>query len=125
MLDGNPDLYGPFWIATTVVVILFLAGTVNLKLGVGGQSRYDWGLLGGSGGLIYGYTGMYIKENSGVVDHSLTCNDKGLVPIALYFTLRWFGSESANLMECWCLYGYANLIWIPVALISWSHITGK
>lgn len=23
-------------------------------------------------------------------------------------------------MECMALYGYANLIWIPVALISWS-----
>lgn len=26
-------------------------------------------------------------------------------------------------MECWALYGYANLIWIPVACISWSPIT--
>lgn len=37
--------------------------------------------------------------------------------------MKWFGSESANLMECWALYGYANLIWIPVALISWSPIS--
>jgi protein YIPF1/2 len=37
--------------------------------------------------------------------------------------LKYFGSESANLLECWALYGYANLIWIPVALISWSPIT--
>jgi len=103
LLDGNPDLYGPFWIATTVVFILFLAGTMNWKLGgEEGVGRYDWGLLSGSAGLVYGYT--------------------GIVPIALFFTLRWFGSESANLLECWCLYGYANLIWIPVALVSWSHI---
>lgn len=26
------------------------------------------------------------------------------------------------MLECWALYGYANLIWIPVALISWSPI---
>lgn len=37
--------------------------------------------------------------------------------------LRWFGAESATLVECWALYGYANFIWIPVALISWSPIT--
>jgi hypothetical protein len=54
----------------------------------------------------------------------LEADRAGIVPIALYFTLKWFGSESANLLECWCLYGYANLIWIPVALISWSPITG-
>ena len=50
-------------------------------------------------------------------------NHAGLVPIGLFFTLKWFGSESANLLECWCLYGYANLVWIPVALVSWSPIT--
>ncbi|KAF2667165.1 Yip1-domain-containing protein [Microthyrium microscopicum] len=99
ILDGNPDLYGPFWIATTVVFILFMAGTLNWRI-TGNEGQYDWGLMSGSAGLIYGYT--------------------GIVPVLLFFTLRWFGSESANLLECWCLYGYANLIWIPVALISWS-----
>ena len=29
VLEGNPDLYGPFWIATTVVLILFLGGTIS------------------------------------------------------------------------------------------------
>lgn len=56
----------------------------------------------GAAGLIYGYTLV--------------------IPILLFGALRYFGSESANLLECWALYGYANLIWIPVALISWSSI---
>lgn len=42
--------------------------------------------------------------------------------MGLYLALRYFGSESANLLECWALYGYANLIWILIALISWSPI---
>jgi Flp pilus assembly protein TadB len=46
-----------------------------------------------------------------------------MIPIALFLALKYFGSESANLLECWALYGYSNLIWIPVALISWSQIT--
>lgn len=57
----------------------------------------------GAAGLVYGYTLF--------------------VPIALYAALRYFGSESANLLECWALYGYSNLIWVPVALISWSQIS--
>lgn len=57
----------------------------------------------GAAGLIYGYTLV--------------------IPILLFGALRYFGSESANLLECWALYGYANLIWIPVAMISWSGIT--
>jgi hypothetical protein len=56
----------------------------------------------GAAGLIYGYT--------------------FIVPMVLFLALRYFGSESANLLECWALYGYNNLIWIPVALISWSPI---
>lgn len=50
VLDGNPDLYGPFWIATTVVFILFVGGTVSGYLadeGHEGGYRYDFGLLSG------------------------------------------------------------------------------
>lgn len=57
----------------------------------------------GAAGLIYGYT-LFI-------------------PMGLFLALRYFGSESANLLECWALYGYSNLIWIPVALISSSPIS--
>lgn len=104
VLEGNPDLYGPFWIATTVVFILFLGGTINQYLTKtdGTPFLYDFQLLSGAAGLIYGYT-------------------LG-IPILLFGALRYFGSESANLLECWALYGYANLIWIPVALISWSPV---
>ncbi|KAH6658953.1 hypothetical protein BKA67DRAFT_2337 [Truncatella angustata] len=104
VLEGNPDLYGPFWIATTVVFILFLGGTISQYLTKIGDAPflYDFKLLSGAAGLIYGYTLV--------------------IPILLFGALRYFGSESANLLECWALYGYANLIWIPVALISWSPI---
>lgn len=61
------------------------------------------GNVAGAAGLVYGYT-LFI-------------------PIALFLALRYFGSDSANLLECWALYGYANLIWIPVAVISWSPLT--
>ena len=105
ILDGNPDLYGPFWIATTVVFILFLAGTISQYLSTqhGIHFEYNFSLLSGAAGLIYGYT--------------------GLVPVGLWAALKWFGAESATLIECWALYGYANCIWIPVALLSWSRLT--
>ncbi|KAI1107041.1 Yip1-domain-containing protein [Jackrogersella minutella] len=105
VLEGNPDLYGPFWIATTVVLILFLGGTISQYLASEGKGpfAYDFRLLSGAAGLIYGYTLV--------------------LPVVLFGALRYFGSESANLLECWALYGYSNLIWIPVALISWSPVT--
>ncbi|KAJ4989668.1 yip1 domain family [Stagonosporopsis vannaccii] len=105
VLEGNPDLYGPVWIATTVVVILFLTGTISQYLAHQGKEHfaYDFRLLSGAAGLVYGYT--------------------GLVPVGLWGVLKWYGSESANLLECACLYGYANLVWIVVALVSWSPIS--
>ncbi|KAF2789897.1 Yip1-domain-containing protein [Melanomma pulvis-pyrius CBS 109.77] len=105
VLEGNPDLYGPVWIATTVVVILFMTGTISQYLAHAGKEHfaYDFKLLSGGAGLIYGYT--------------------AIVPIALWAALKWWGSESANLLEVLALYGYSNLIWIPVALISWSPIS--
>jgi protein YIPF1/2 len=104
VLDGNPDLYGPFWIATTVVFILFLAGYISQYVSSksGPSSPYDFRLLSGAAGLIYGYTFV--------------------IPVVFWGVLKWFGSEAANVLECWALYGYANLIWIPVALISWSTL---
>ena len=45
-----------------------------------------------------------------------------MVPAVLWGVLRWYGSEGLGLIESWALYGYANIIWIPVAIISWSPI---
>ena len=49
VLEGNPDLYGPFWIATTVIVILFLTGTISQYLSRKGEGHfaYDFRLLSG------------------------------------------------------------------------------
>ncbi|PFH62713.1 hypothetical protein XA68_12391 [Ophiocordyceps unilateralis] len=104
VLEGNADLYGPFWIATTVVLILFLGGTISQYLSTTRSTpfAYDFRLLSGAAGLVYGYT-LFL-------------------PVLLFLALRYFGSELANLLECWALYGYSNLIWIPVAIISWSPL---
>lgn len=49
VLEGNPDLYGPFWIATTVILILFLGGTISQYLSSTGKGPflYDFKLLSG------------------------------------------------------------------------------
>lgn len=44
VLEGNPDLYGPFWIATTVVFILFIAGTIS-----------QWNAMAGNGPFLYDF----------------------------------------------------------------------
>ena len=46
------------------------------------------------------------------------------VPAGLWAALRWFGAQGLDLVECWALYGYGNLLWIVVALVSWSPLDG-
>lgn len=86
-------------------MILFLTGTISHKLATEGKKHYeyDFKLLSGAAGLIYGYTLF--------------------VPAALWGALRWFGAQSLELVECWALYGYGNLFWIIVALVSWSPLS--
>ena len=50
VLEGNPDLYGPFWIATTVVFILFLGGTISQYFAQHGTGHfaYNFRLLSGT-----------------------------------------------------------------------------
>lgn len=59
VLEGNPDLYGPFWIATTVVLILFLGGTISDYLARSGRGTfaYDFELL--SGGFLFFPKGFF------------------------------------------------------------------
>jgi hypothetical protein len=121
VLEGNPDLYGPIWIATTVVFILFLGGTISKYLAETGTEPfvYDFRLLSGKTARISHLTIANTEKAGAGLIYGYTI----VIPIALFLALKYFGSESANLLECWALYGYSNLIWIPVALISWSPIT--
>jgi protein YIPF1/2 len=92
-----------------VVFILFLGGTISQYLAETGSAHfaYNFKLLSGmlpfepfvmaslivwagAAGLVYGYTLV--------------------IPIVLFLALKYFGSESANLLECWALYGYSNLM---------------
>lgn len=88
-----------------MVLILFLTGTISQYLARQDKAHfaYDFRLLSGAAGLVYGYTAF--------------------VPAGLWAVLKWFGAQGVELVECWALYGYANLVWIPVAVLSWSPLT--
>ncbi|KAK9461637.1 uncharacterized protein V1516DRAFT_672548 [Lipomyces oligophaga] len=104
-IGDNPDLYGPFWIASSVVIVLFFSSTLASIIAYRAE-RYEFdlnfALLTGAAALMYGYT--------------------FLVPIVLWGVLKWYKSEHAQLLDCITLYGYANTIWVPVALVSISPI---
>lgn len=105
---GYPDLYGPFWICTTLIFVLFFASTVvGLLFSFWQQKTYEYrfDLLTGAAGLMYSYT--------------------FIVPAILWLVIRYFNmSPTTTLIQLICLYGYSNITWIPVAILSISPLLG-
>ncbi|XP_077253417.1 uncharacterized protein LOC143892578 [Tasmannia lanceolata] len=96
----NPDLYGPFWICTTLIFVAAAIGTFVTYLAHKLQKKdwdYDINLVTWSAGLFYGYV--------------------TIVPLGLYILLKYFSAPS-GLVQLWCLYGYSLFVFIPASCLS-------
>ncbi|KAE9448165.1 hypothetical protein C3L33_19938, partial [Rhododendron williamsianum] len=97
---SNPDLYGPFWICTTLIFVAASIGTfvtyvahkIHKK-----EWNYDINLVTWSAGLFYGYVAV--------------------VPLCLYIILKYFSAPS-GLVQLFCLYGYSLFVFIPALCLS-------
>eukprot|EP01023_Acetabularia_acetabulum_P040497 TRINITY_DN3926_c0_g1_i1.p1 TRINITY_DN3926_c0_g1~~TRINITY_DN3926_c0_g1_i1.p1 ORF type:complete len:304 (-),score=59.58 TRINITY_DN3926_c0_g1_i1:182-1093(-) len=95
----NPDLYGPFWITTTVIFVTAVASSISWALQDKDSNTKDE--LHGffvAIGLYYGYVFV--------------------VGLVFWGILRFYGSNEASLVNVWCMYGYTMTIWIPVAVVA-------
>lgn len=103
VLAGVPDLYGPFWVPTTLIFSLFLTSslTSSIRAYLAGQSyTYDFTRLGAAVTLVYTYS-------------------LGL-PIIVWAALKyWAGVDERSPVEIVSVYGYASTIWI---LVSWLSL---
>ncbi|MEW5299118.1 MAG: hypothetical protein WDW36_002164 [Sanguina aurantia] len=97
---ARPDLYGPFWIATTLVFVTAVAGNFASYIAPPSSSQAQWyndyGKMSASAAVFYGYV--------------------FLVGMALYFILRYFKGDM-KLVNVWCIYGYSLTIFIPISLV--------
>ncbi|CAM8969095.1 unnamed protein product [Rhodiola kirilowii] len=96
----NPDLYGPFWICTTLIFVAAAIGTFVTYLAhkIKNQEwNYDINVVTWSAGLFYGYVTV--------------------IPICLYLILKYFSAPS-GLVQLFCLYGYSLFIFIPAMCLS-------
>ncbi|XP_061338051.1 uncharacterized protein LOC133284930 [Gastrolobium bilobum] len=96
----NPDLYGPFWICTTLIFVAASISTfvtyIAHKL-KNEEWNYDINLVTWSAGLFYGYV--------------------TIVPLCLYVILKYFSAPS-GLVQLLCLYGYSLFVFIPALCMS-------
>eukprot|EP00736_Rhodelphis_marinus_P005436 Rmarinus@m.17831 len=98
--EAPPDLYGPFWIAATL--LLMLAATSNIASYIDAQGDEDstwepnFTRVSVGAGVIYGFL-------------------VGL-PI-LQYILFSVASAPFDLLQAWCLYGYALITYVPLCVV--------
>ncbi|XP_037537777.1 protein YIPF1 [Nematolebias whitei] len=106
-LRKNPDLYGPFWICTTLVFAIAISGNL---------SNFLWH----SGSPDYKYTPEFGKVT---IAATAIFSYAWLVPLGIWGFLLWRNNKILNLvsytfMEIVCVYGYSLSIYIP-AVVLW------
>lgn len=98
----HPDLYGPFWIAATVLFLLAI--TSNLasyweywKKDRADDWNYDFDKIVFAACAVYGYL--------------------VIVPVILWAVQRFAFKAGLTLVECWCVYGYTFSAYIVATVM--------
>lgn len=105
-LKSNPDLYGPFWICTTLVFSVAISGNLSSFLSHMGDPSYH-------------YRPQFHRVTMAAVVIFLYA---WLVPVALWGFLLWrLGGERQtggySFLETVCVYGYSLFIFIPTSVL--------
>ncbi|KAJ1482964.1 hypothetical protein T484DRAFT_1802133, partial [Baffinella frigidus] len=96
--DMKPDLYGPFWLCTTLIFTMAAAGNLGSLLSFVPSEDdqvfvYNFSKLTVGTSVLYGYT--------------------ALVPFSAWAASKWLMAEPFGLLIC--VYGYSLAIFIPAA----------
>lgn len=105
-LRRNPDLYGPFWICTTLVFAIAISGNFSKFLANLGKPKYK-------------YTPEFQKVT---IAATAVFSYAWLVPLALWGLLLWRNNKVMSLVtysfiEIVCVYGYSLSVYIPVVIL--------
>lgn len=99
-LTPIPDLYGTFWIPTTLILVLFVSNTIIHSTNVPGYV-YDITVLS----IAAAFVGGYIFAASAIV----------------WGVAKWAGQQGYICLDYLCVFAYGVSIWIPVSV---SNIFG-
>eukprot|EP01129_Flabellula_baltica_P011499 TRINITY_DN5049_c0_g1_i1.p1 TRINITY_DN5049_c0_g1~~TRINITY_DN5049_c0_g1_i1.p1 ORF type:complete len:264 (-),score=53.61 TRINITY_DN5049_c0_g1_i1:464-1255(-) len=97
LVKSKPDLWGPFWISTTLIFTMVACGGFAYYLSSIDyvQWSYQFAKIGIGAGVIYGYV--------------------LLIPLAFWVFAKW-SEISIKLVEIITVYGYSLFIFTPVAV---------
>mmetsp|Transcript_32913 Transcript_32913/g.104951 ORF Transcript_32913/g.104951 Transcript_32913/m.104951 type:complete len:198 (+) Transcript_32913:307-900(+) len=99
LISANPDLWGPFWISTTLIFAMAITGNL--------ASYYAY--KGPQGGWTYNFNQLTL---AGTVIYSYVT----LLPLLLWLGLRYYQAQK-RLVDIICIYGYTLGIFVPVSVL--------
>ena len=96
LVEKKPDLYGPFWIYTTLIFIIASAGSLTQYIHGADQEDYFQKFIPIAGGVIYGI-GFCL-------------------PLIVKALMYVFGSETGFVLVL-CIYAYSFTIYAPIFIL--------
>ena len=100
-ITANPDLYGPFWIATTLIFTMAMTGNLASYIAfvptpTKPKWNYSFNQLTTAGSVVYSYV--------------------TILPLIIWLLLRYF-EASKRLVDVLCIYGYALSCFVPISIL--------
>uniref|UniRef100_T1PJC1 Protein YIPF n=1 Tax=Musca domestica TaxID=7370 RepID=T1PJC1_MUSDO len=108
----NPDLYGPFWITTTLIFCIAISGNIANYLqhqSDNYQWRYNFHLVSYAATCIFIYVNFLPGALWALFKYSLKPLQEGLETENADYT--------PSLLSLMCVYGYSLAIYIPVSIL--------
>mmetsp|Transcript_14467 Transcript_14467/g.35266 ORF Transcript_14467/g.35266 Transcript_14467/m.35266 type:complete len:274 (-) Transcript_14467:400-1221(-) len=101
--DAKPDMYGPFWICTTLVFLMAATGNVAHYLETSKKTKwkYDFEKITTAAWIFY--------------------SSISIIPIAVWFALGHL-NHAKSLVEVISIYGYSLFVFIPTCIICVAPI---
>jgi len=98
---ANPDLYGPFWISTTLIFAMAITGNLAsffafVPTAETPQWKYNFNQLTLAGTVVYSYV--------------------TILPLAYWMALRYYDAQK-KLVDVLCIYGYTLAVFVPVSVL--------
>ncbi len=124
----SPDLYGPFWITSTLIFTIAISGNIFSFLSNFG-TQIDWH-TDFHKGTIWFLALFWISYSNKVWSFIVTSSAAAILaywwimPSLLYIIMRWRQIKGDfEFIEMLCVYGYSLSIYIPVSILWLIHIS--
>ena len=96
LIENKPDLYGPFWIYTTLIFVIAASGSMTKYLQGITNEDYFQEFIPKAASIIYGI-GFCL-------------------PLIIYVLMYFFGSDATFILIL-CIYSYSFTIYIPIMIL--------